>query len=386
MSTDRFSVVSHESWFSRIGGAIKGVLMGLFLFIVAFPLLFWNEGRSVKQYKTLKEGAGLVVTVASDKVDAANDGKLVHTTGKAATDATLEDPVFGVSANALKLRRVVEMYQWREQSESETDKKLGGGTETTTTYQYDKVWEDDLIKSSDFNKPEGHENPVSKAYESVEQVANPIMLGAFTLPPSLVDSIRNFEPLPVGADTKLLESENDKFKPHNSGFYVGADPASPNIGDLRIRFEVAPMTDVSVIAKQAGQSFESFQTKVGGTIEMLQVGTHGSAQMIQDAQDSNKVLTWVLRLVGFIVMFIGLSLILKPLSVLADVIPILGTIVGAGTGLVSLLVAAVLSLITIAIAWVFFRPLIGIALLAAALGLMMVIKGKLKSAKAAVPV
>ncbi len=381
MSEERFSIVSQQSWLSRIGGAIKGGLVGLCLFIVAFPLLFWNEGRSVRQYKTLLEGGGLVVSVPSGNVDAANEGKLVHTTGNVSTEVTLEDPEFGVSAKALKLRRVVEMYQWREESSSHTEKKLGGGNETTTTYTYDKVWSQDLIRSADFKKPEGHQNPGSMAYQTTEKLAAPITLGAFTLPPSLAGEINRFEPLPLAADIPLAEPFKGRF--HDSGLYLGSNPASPEIGDLRIRFEVAPFTDVSVMARQVGRTFEAFQTKTGNNIEMLQTGTHGPGQMIQHAQDSNRLLTWVLRLLGFIAMFIGLGMLFRPLSILADVVPILGSIVGAGTGLISLLLAAVFSLATIATAWVVYRPLIGIALLAAAIALTMLIKGKLRTAKRA---
>lgn len=50
-------------------------------------------------------------------------------------------------------------------------------------------------------------------------------------------------------------------------------------------------------------------------------------------------------------MMIGLNLILRPLSVVADVLPIAGTIVGAGVGVVAFLVAAPATLLTIAIAW-----------------------------------
>ena len=38
-----------ESWGSRLGNSIKGVLFGLALFIGGFPVLFWNEGNSVKR-------------------------------------------------------------------------------------------------------------------------------------------------------------------------------------------------------------------------------------------------------------------------------------------------------------------------------------------------
>ncbi|RLE22314.1 MAG: hypothetical protein DRJ08_04300, partial [Acidobacteria bacterium] len=111
MSGESFTDVTNQSWFGRIGGAIKGILVGLVMIVIAFGLLFWNEGRSVERYKTLKEGSGAVVLSKADSVDPKNEGKLVHVTGKADTTETLKDPVFEISAQALKLERSVEMYQ-----------------------------------------------------------------------------------------------------------------------------------------------------------------------------------------------------------------------------------------------------------------------------------
>ena len=54
--SDSFSSVSTDSWFSRIGKSISGVLIGIVLFLVAFPLLWWNEGRAVKTANGLKQG------------------------------------------------------------------------------------------------------------------------------------------------------------------------------------------------------------------------------------------------------------------------------------------------------------------------------------------
>jgi hypothetical protein len=108
--------------------------------------------------------------------------------------------------------------------------------------------------------------------------------------------------------------------------------------------------------------------------------------MFQSAMRSNTILTWVLRLVGFLVMMIGLNMVLKPLSVVADVIPFVGNIVGAGTGLIAFLVAAVVSLLTIAVAWLFYRPLLGIAILAVVAALVVGIWMLLGRAKKRAPV
>jgi hypothetical protein len=377
MSEESYSEVSSKSWFSRIRDAITGVLFGLVLFIVAFPVLFWNEGRAVKTYKTLKEGGNAVVAVVSERVDPVTAGKLIHVTAKADTEVTLVDPVFKVAAKALKLRRVVEMYQWKETTEKKTKDKLGGGTETVTTYSYNKTWSGSLINSSNFKKSTEHPNPSAMPYESTQQVAQKITFGAFILSPSLAGKINNDEPLSLGNETNIPEALKEKIKLSGSGFYIGTDPASAQIGDTRVTFKVVNPTEVSIIAKQIGNTFEPYSTQSGGTIELLQTGVHSAAEMIQKAQADNSVLTWVIRLVGFVIMFLGLTLVLKPLSVVADVVPILGDVMGVGTGFIAFLISAVLSLTTIAIAWIVYRPLLGGILIVAAFGLIVVIKNKL---------
>ena len=99
------TVVENVSWFRRIRESIKGFVVGLAFFVAAFPVLFWNEGRAVKTEKSLKEGAGAVVSVPPDRVDATFEQKLVHISGKANTEETLADSEFGVTANAISLRR-----------------------------------------------------------------------------------------------------------------------------------------------------------------------------------------------------------------------------------------------------------------------------------------
>jgi Flp pilus assembly protein TadB len=69
--------------------------------------------------------------------------------------------------------------------------------------------------------------------------------------------------------------------------------------------------------------------------------------------------------------------------VLADVLPILGDLIGIGTGIVAFLIATPVALITIGIAWLFYRPLLGIVLLAAAGGLLFLLIKKRMAAKAA---
>jgi hypothetical protein len=70
------------------------------------------------------------------------------------------------------------------------------------------------------------------------------------------------------------------------------------------------------------------------------------------------------------------------LEALAKVIPPLGTIVGAGITLVSLVLGGAWSLLWIAIAWLTYRPLVGIPLLVVAVGGLIWLKGKGRKAAA----
>jgi hypothetical protein len=378
--SDSFTEVSNQSWFSRIGAAFKGILFGLLLFVVGFPVLFMNEKRSVETYKSLKEGAANVVEVSADTVDPAMAGKLIHISGDAVTTDTVADRELGIELSALKLRRDVEIYQWVQSESTSTKKNVGGSTTKETTYSYDKKWVSSPVDSSSFKQPEGRTNTGSMTYSNTSDVADPITVGAFTLSSGLVNKVSDFEPLPLPADYEMPAELDGKAVKTSNGLYVGKAPGSPEIGDLRIQFQVVNPGPVSVVAQQVQDTFEPYAAKAGKSILLLQSGVHSAGAMFDKAQADNRLMTWLIRGGGFLLMGIGLSMVFKPLSVLADVLPILGNIVGAGTGMIAFLLAFCFSTVTIAIAWIVYRPLLGVLLLAAAIGSIVLVRKKLKAA------
>lgn len=353
-------------WGSRLMESIKGVIVGLVLFLAAFIVLFWNEGRAVKTHKGLQEGASSVVSVSADKVDATNEGKLVHLTGEAITEETLTDPMFNVSVTAIKLSRSVEMFQWKETKKTKSKKKVGGGKTKTTTYDYEKVWSGSAISSTNFKEKTGHQNPGDLPYESTTFQADDVTVGAFTLSPSLVSKMSGWSKVPVSAtelpNATIVESGT---------VYIGTGSVSnPQIGDVKVSFESVDPGVVSIVSKQVSETFSAFNTSQGTTIDMLTEGTATADDMFTAAEAANNTMTWILRLVGFVMMFAGLMAIFKPLTVVADVIPLFGNLLGLGLGIFSGILSIGLSFITIAIAWIFYRPLIGIILLVLAVGLI----------------
>ena len=179
---DSFTEVTHQSWGSRMQEQATKSIAGFVLFLAAFPLLFWNEGRAVDVSMALEEGKGAVVPVLADAVDTSNDGKLIHFSGEAITQDVVEDLDFDIEARALKLRRITKMYQWEEEKEERKEKVSGGGEKTVTRYKYSKVWSEHHIDSGSFNRKgsRGRSNPASIPYESDEFVAGKITVGVFS--------------------------------------------------------------------------------------------------------------------------------------------------------------------------------------------------------------
>ncbi len=381
-----YTETTKVSWFSRIKNAFGGIFFGILLFLVAFPLIFWNEGRAVKTAKSLKEGAGIVVSVSADNVDPANDGKLVHMSGTAEPREVLRDDQFQIEDTAIKLERKVEMYQWKENQKTETERKVGGSEERKTTYTYEKTWSGNLIDSGSFKQPDGRSNPSSMPWSSETFTSSDVELGAFKLNSSLIGSIGNYQARGVTDEdlAKLPEGTRKDMQVHGNGFYKGANPSDPQIGDVRISFRIVPATVVSILAQQQGNTFQAYQTKAGDAISRLVTSQMSAEEMFKQAQDQNKMMTWLIRIGSFLMMYIGLSMVLNPIKVLADVLPFLGNIVGAGLGMISGLVAFAFWTVTVALAWILYRPLLGILLLiatgAAIYGIINLIK-KHKSAE-----
>ncbi|MCB1560429.1 MAG: TMEM43 family protein, partial [Xanthomonadales bacterium] len=379
---DVFREVTHRGWGSRLKGAFSGLLFGLLFIIAAFALEWWNEGRAVHRAQDLAEGEASVVSVAEAAVRTENNGKLVHVSGKVTADRKLTEPDFNFQVAALNLSRSVEMYQWTENRDSKTKKKIGGGTETVTEYSYKKEWSSRLHDSDDFHAPDGHRNPAGMPLDDGSWTAPGGRLGGFRLDQSMLSRLGGKARFSPPAEARANDAA---FKREGDEFYRGVDSGSPQVGDIRVSFSIIPEGTHSIIAQQSGSSLKPFTTSGGRELLLLRSGTVGADAMFEKAQADNTALTWLLRIGGVALMWLGFTFLFKPLVVLADVIPLAGRIVGAGTGFVSLLLAVVLSLGTIALAWLWYRPLLGLTLVGIAVVAFYFLFRRVKKAEPAMP-
>ncbi len=364
---DAFTETTSRSWLEKIVSSLKAIIIGLLLVIVAGVLLFWNEGRSARTSAALSEGSRSVVSISTDRIDAANDGKLIHVAGNTIVGAPARDTDLNFEANGLRLKRKVEMYQWKEESQSETQKKLGGGEETVTRYTYKKEWSDRAIDSSRFRNVQDHRNPPMPATGARTFYAADAKLGAFRLEEPVLQAIPGGDrfAVPDSAAAQVRSRLGPSARILQGDVYVGADPNQPSVGDVRMMWEVLPVMPVSVVGRQSQSTIKPWVAGNGNEVLLVEAGAVEPATMFRHGQESNEVLTWVLRLVGALLMFIGFRLMLSLLEALADVVPFFGNIAGAGASLMALLATMLVAPLLVALAWFFYRPLVAAGVLIA---------------------
>ena len=349
---------------TKKGGSFFGSFIVILLGII---LLAFNEGRTVKMQSSINEALKVYKDVTSEKIDNANEGKLVATTGKINIENSdpVKDNKFGINVAEAKLLRKVEMYQWKE--ECITDEN------NNENCNYIKVWSDVLNDSSSF-KTSGYSNPQSMKYGSEDFLATNVKVGAFDLPERLLKNLSYNKDLTYEKLSELYKDTIEGFKLEGNYLINSVNSQEPQIGDLRISYKVAEDGEVSLFGVQKGTTLSAFTSKKGKTIFKITRGSYTGKEILVKMTKSNTTLKWVLRIAGILLTVLGVSGIFSPLQRLANKVPILGSIVGTGTGFISWILGLSISLIVIAIAWLRARPLLSLILIIISIVLFIILK------------
>ncbi|NXN04062.1 TMM43 protein, partial [Sylvia borin] len=351
----------------RLSETSGGMLIGLVTFLLAFYLLFTNEGRALRTAKSLDEGLSLVVPLDSiHSISQQNEGRLVHLAGALSTSKPLFDPSYGLSIQAVKLKRNVEMYQWVEYEDSK-EYEENGEIKKETKYSYAE-WSMETLYQREFDHNSGTNQGLSlflsaMAVESFTAVSSNVQVGSFVLSKGLVDKIDDFKQLSLSH----LEDPHADVTRRGDYFYHSDNPRRPEVGDLRVSFFYAGLSGddphlgsaakVTVVARQRGDQLVPYHTKSGDVLEILYPGDLSVEEVYQKEQEGNTMKTWALRAAGWLSMFVGISLMTRIFYTLVDWFPVVRDLVSVGLKAFALCVASSLSLLTIAVGWLFYRPL-----------------------------
>jgi hypothetical protein len=404
---------------TRVGNSFKAIGTGFLMFLAGTALLWWNEGRAVKTEDTLNEVLQNYVEMTNpEKKDASLEGELICGTAMATTEDSLSDDQFGIGAKAISIRRTVKYYQWVENVKETKKDKLGGSEEVTKEYTYKKEWVSRPVESSDFKNPAYQKkNMVLTTVEKDEKYAENVSFGAYKLSESLIHCISSREAMELAISEDLLkqidkstqtdyerfygvqqknqqpveqpavtaevsdsakaandsinnamanaENKKDLEYIHQAGnvLYYGRVPGSPEVGDVCVTFEKVVPAKVTVIAVVDGDTFKKYKAKNNDRYERLVMGKKSADEIIDSDKATNSFWTWALRFIGALIVIGGLKGIFGFIEMILKVVPFIAGIFGWGVGLVCTVVGVVWSLIVIALAWLFYRPLLGIALL-----------------------
>ncbi len=346
-----------------------GILGGIALFVIGIFVLWNNEGRTVKEQNAINEALKGYKDVSSEKIDQKNEGKIIATTGKIdlSNSSELKDSKFGISEKAVKLKRIVEMYQWTESCETDENDK--------ETCSYEKEWDDKVVDSSEFKKA-GHENPSSMKLEGDEYIATNVKVGAFDLPERLINSLSYNKDYNNEKLTEQYKNTVEGYVVNEKYITNSVDTSDPQVGDLRISYKYATDGEVSILGVQSDNTFKAYTAKKGNNIYEIKRGSYTGREILESKAKANRTLKWILRILGTVLIILGIGSIFGPLQRLTNKIPVIGNIVNFSTGLFSGVIGLAISLVVIAVAWFRFRPVLSIILVVLVVGLIVFLKMK----------
>ena len=215
-------------------------------------------------------------------------------------------------------------------------------------------------------------NKISQPAQPVQQpaqVAIPDSIKAL-LPDSVRAKLDSIQAVTDSLNKQMANAENKKDLQYvhqaSNVLYFGRVPGSPEVGDVRVTFEKVVPAKVTIMAVVDGDSFKPYKAKNGKRFQTLVMGKKSGDEIIEGEKEANNMILWALRILGIMIIIGGLKGIFGFLETILKVVPFIAGIFGWGVGIVCTVVGIVWSLIVIALAWLFYRPVLAICLLAIA--------------------
>ncbi|HNR91870.1 MAG TPA: TMEM43 family protein [Dokdonella sp.] len=205
------------------------------LALVAAGLAWWSQDD-----RLTRGGASSTqpLTATDDRIDPANEGRLVRVEGRLGVEGVAIDTELGISSDAALMLREVEMYQWHERCLADA-------------CTHSVAWSSEPVDSARFTEPAGHLNPTPFPLLAARFSAPTLRLGAFRVAPDLLVALPSV-PRPVSA-AELAPNLAASFRDVEGVLFSGDDPANPAVGDLRVRYHIVATGPVTLTGVQRGE-------------------------------------------------------------------------------------------------------------------------------------
>ncbi|CAK57641.1 unnamed protein product (macronuclear) [Paramecium tetraurelia] len=397
-------------------GPVFAICFGFGMIVAAFPCLWFNERRMAISETRLLAGRRACKSVNAAEVDPRMEDQLIHVKGKLTTNDLIIDPQFRLElGNCVKLRRKVETYQWVQKSREEGSKK-----NKRTVYYYESEWSSKIEGSY----PNHENRREDLTVQEQELTAENVYIGAYKLTDYLkskavdyvqVDSISQQQ---CEAAKVAFQSRTQQYI-FFDGRYIQFRKSenSQSIGDQRVLFEKVPCNYAAIVARQHKESFKPYLFKDSFSDDVNQdyaknpdmlKSFNRFHELSEEEQPLNQIdpssevssnifksyeaplnyinwyfnrsftldqcfqsqlsklvrMVWLCRVGGFFMFLFGFVLLFTPITTLLYYIPLLGGFLSKLTGIVlaflSGMISMPLTLGTIGIAWLYYRPIKGL--------------------------
>ena len=269
--------------------------LGAVLLVLGLLLLGFTEHTD--RLRAMGEDAlgGFVLTGAAAAPGPAANGELVLAVGAPAVKTPADDAQFGVATDAPALLRKVEMFQWNET-------RFGG------TRNYEQDWFDHPIDSSGFGNPVGHANPGAFPISAARFDSAGVTLDGFTLAPELVHMLDGPEAFKPDL-SHLPPNMAATFQAQDGTLVTSANPARPQVGDLRISWQRIAPPELTVFARDQDGVLVPASDPSGNPIAQVMLGRHSLTDVLTDAPQPPHF-KWARRVLSLLLAWAGVTLLL----------------------------------------------------------------------------
>ncbi len=281
-------------------------ILGAVTVICGFVMMWASSLGGSTTQSSLTTTLEAAVDIDATRPSLGNSNKLVVASGNLRGDALLEDD-FLVPQSVVRLVRRVEMFQWVEDIEDESN--------PSSAVNYSLKWAPKEVDFFRFREPTGHENPVMKV-QPLEKRPETVFFGSFD-GARILDAIEVLSPLQLGPDMLKDRSyaiENNKLLIKRESGTTG-----PSLGDIRVWYEVISAGDYTVLARQVDERF--LIASEPSEEVFIQRGRYTAEELFGlISQDAKEAYTGML-FIGAVLTAFGLFSVLKPYAANFDLNP-----------------------------------------------------------------
>lgn len=397
------------------------MVVGFILILGSIALLGWNEGNYINTKKDIEDtrgeykeiGCNLTMEGLAAEHDVQVDSVVWFNCDAAAYD--LKDPSIPPGSDdnitATFVERDVQVYQW---AQSCTQQKESGGQRVTCTYStpdYHRTplsWDNcDRFSGSErssCNSKLSDNKRWAKGFGTFPLTSGRFpsycnesdaatctgcagdvtggcywQAGGYAIPGESLEAIDDPGLTPLSTELyrgALINYPGSSAASDDDAPVFGPGNSSIEPRSMKLSWQQSTFTRVSVIGtlKTTGDgSPATFAVQKRTNKIYIVAGDRSAEEMLDDDYSANESQVIILRIVGWLIMWIGAGCLFAPATVLVDQVPCVGSMLGdLAEEMICCLTCpctAACALLFIAIFWLFYRPIVAVVMLAICLAL-----------------